>query len=318
MKKENQHQRARLTAVTLLLVVLALALSLQGQDRFQIEVQGGVSFLNPSDLNLLSKAEEQYNEIYFIQRHLGWQGYFLNDFPEIAHAFPASIRARYRLSDALALSVGLEGFRRSENYPVSGEFSYSAGYILTEKKEYDRFHLGLEGWSVLGGVHYRFAAGEFTELEVGLAAGWTRVKFDFGSDWTYTVILEDEGFPFTATDGGTLEGDGSGEGFVAQGMLRLSRALGRRLGLFLEAAYAFSRLKSITGRGRETRLGVPGQTTWEGRWGIKREEIVMPYLTDSVLVPTNYWAGWVAEQRERDFVLDLSGFRLSLGLYLRF
>jgi hypothetical protein len=313
----NRNQRARRAAIALL-VVSALSLPLLGQDRFQVEIQGGLSLLNPKDLNLLSKAEEQYNEIYFIQRHLGWQGFFLNDFPEIRHALPAGVRVRYRLSDTLSLSVSLEGFRQSRNFSPSGEFSYSAGYVLTEKKEYNRFHLGLEAWSVMGGVHCRFPAGEFTELEVGVAAGWTRAKFDFASDWSYNVTLDDVDFPFTADDGGTLEGDGAGDGFVAQGMLRLNRALGRRLGFFLEAAYTFSRMKSISGSGRETRLDIPGETTWEGRWGIKREEIVMPYLTDSVSVPTNYWSGWVAQQRERNFVLDLSALRLSLGLYMRF
>jgi hypothetical protein len=314
----NWNHRACGTAGALLFIVLALSFPLQGQDRFQVEIQGGVSFLNPKDLNLFSRAEEQYNEIYFIQRHLGWQGYFLNDFPEISYALPAGVRVRYRLSERLSLSLGVEGFRRRENFSLAGEFSYSAGYVLTEKKGYDRFHLGLAGWSMLGGVHYRFSAGDMTELEVGLAAGWTRAEFSFASDWTYSVILDDAGYPFMSTDGGRLEGDGAGGGFLAQGMLRLSRALGRRFGIFLEASYTFSRLKSLTGSGRETRLGIPGETTWEGRWGIKREEIVMPYLTDSVLVPANYWAGWVAGQRERDFVLDLSALRMSLGLYLRF
>jgi hypothetical protein len=301
-----------------LLVVLSVSLPLRGTDRFQVEVQGGFFLLNPSDLNLLSRAEEQYNEIYFIQRHLGWQGYFLNDFPEIRNAAPFGLRLRCRLSDALSLSAGVEGFRRSRDYSVSGTFSYSAGYILSERKEYKPFHIGLEGWTATAGVHYRFRMGEKTELEVGVAGGWARVRFDFKSNWTYNVTLDDVDYPFASTDGGTLEGNGTGSGFSGQVMLRLSRLLGRRWGFFVESNLSYCRLTSIKGSGREMRQDIPGETTWEGAWGIKREEITMPYMSDTVLVPTNYWEGWTAGQRIRDFALDLSGLHFGLGFFVRF
>jgi len=310
--------RRLLSAVGPLLVVLSLSLPLRGTDRFQVEVQGGIFLLNPADLNLLSRAEERYNEIYFIQRHLGWPGYFLNDFPEIRNAAPFGLRLRYRLLDALSLSAGVEGFRRSLDHSVSGGFSWSAGNVLTERKEYDPFHLGLEGWAATAGVHYRFRVGENTELEAGVAAGWARARFDFRSSWTYNVTLDDVYFPFTSTDGGTLEGDGTGSGFTGQVLLRLSRLLGRRLGFFIESSFSYCRLSSITGSGRETRLNIPGETTWEGEWGIKSEEIVMPHMSDTILVPTNYWGGWTAGQRVRDFVLDLSGLRFGLGVFVRF
>ena len=101
-------------------------------------------------------------------------------------------------------------------------------------------------------------------------------------------------------------------------MLRLNRALGRRWGFFVETAATYCRLKSLEGAGRESRLSIPGETTWEGIWAIKKEEIEMPHDSATVLVPTNYWEGWVAGQRERDFVLDVSGLRLVAGIYLKF
>jgi hypothetical protein len=72
------------------------------------------------------------------------------------------------------------------------------------------------------------------------------------------------------------------------------------------------------GGGRETVLDVPGGTVWNGVWAIKREEIDLTCDSAVVLVPTNYWEGWVAGQRERDFVLDISGLRLVAGFCLRF
>lgn len=118
-------------------------------------------------------------------------------------------------------------------------------------------------------------------------------------------------------DGGILEEDGSGNGFMAQAMVRLNRMLGRRIGFFVETAYTYCRMNSVEGSGRETRTGIPGETTWEGTWGIKREEIHVLWGDKEVLVPTNYWGGWTESQRERDFVLDLSGFRLVLGIVFR-
>jgi hypothetical protein len=315
--RKNGRRMLR-TALGSILVILSIGLPLRGADRFQVEVQGGLFLLNPADLNLLSRAEEQYNDVYFIQRHLGWQGYFLNDFPEIRNAAPFGLRLRYRFSNALSLSASVEAFRRRQDYSVSGTFSAGAVSVLTERKTYSPFHIGLEGWAATAGFHYRFWRSEKTELEVGLAGGWARARFDFKSDWTSNIILEDVDYPFTSTDGGTLERNGTGSGFTGLLSLRLSRLLGRRWGFFVESALSYCRLTSLKGSGRETRRGIPGETTWEGEWGIKKEEITMPYLSETVLVPTNFWGGWTAQQRLRDFVLDLSGFRLGLGLFVRF
>jgi hypothetical protein len=76
-------------------------------------------------------------------------------------------------------------------------------------------------------------------------------------------------------------------------------------------------MKSFDGAGREVRTGLPGETTWEGTWGIKKEEIHNLWGNKEVMVPTNFWESWTASQRERDFVLDLSGFRFVLGISFR-
>ena len=299
-------------------VLLFSSIPLASQGRFQLEVYGGFSFLNPRDLNLLSKAEEQYNDLQFVEHYLGWQGYFINDFPRVTTSAPVGFRLKYRLSDKLAVSVEAEGFRRIRESFISGSFTYATTWSLTESKDYAPYHLSLQGISVMGGVHYTFRAGRNTELEIGAAAGWTRAEFDFRSTWIYTIELIDQDYIHLSEDGGTLEETGKGDGFAAKGMFRLNRALGRRFGLFVETSATYCRLKSFSGSGRETRLGIPGETVWEGPWGVKRENVELSWGSASILVPTNYWEGWVADQRERDFVLDLSAVRLSGGLYLRF
>jgi len=288
-----------------------------GAERFQIELYGGISFVNPKDFNLFSKAEQQYNDIYFIERLRGYDGYFTNDFPEIREMVPAGLRLRYLASEKLSFSLALEGFFQKKELSFEGSFGYSSTSSENHTKSYDPFRLDLSGYALLGGIHYRMPVGSKTDIEVGAAAGWAKADFDFSSNWYYTASYEEPSLSYYSVDGGILEGNGSGNGFMAQGMLRLNRMLGRRIGFFVESAYTFCRIKSLDGNGRETRIGTPGETKWEGTWGIKREEIHVLWGDQEVLVPTNYWEGWIASQRERDFVLDLSGFRLVLGIVFR-
>jgi hypothetical protein len=293
---------------------------LAAADRVRIDVYGGLMLMNPRDFNLLGRAEEQYNYILFQERLIGWtDGFFTNAFPRLTKAFPAGLRLRYALKGRLDLSVEVEAFRRVEEARIAGTFAYDEAYTLTESKAYDPFRLGIRALSVLGGVQYRIEAGRSTEIEIGAAAGWAWARFDFLSSWTAALDLVSDGEVLNSSvDGVTLEGDGKGSAPAAKLMVRLNRAIGRNWGFFVETAASYCRIGSPAGGGRETVLDVPGETVWSGVWGVKREVIDLPYDSAVVLVPTNYWEGWVAGQRERDFVLDISGLRLAAGLYLRF
>ncbi len=308
-----KHQVLGLLVCSLVFLPAILA----GQERFQIELYGGISFINPKDFNLLSRAEQQYNDIYFIERLSSYNGYFVNDFPEIREPIPAGIRFRYHLSEKLSFSLAAEGFYQKKKQTLEGSFYYSTTVSEDHTKSYDPFQLSLSGYTVTGGIHYRIPVGSKTAIEVGAAAGWAKAEFDYSSNWTYRAIYQGTNISYDSINGGVLEEDGSGNGLIARAMVRLSRRLGRRIGVFVETAYSYCRMKSIEGSGRETRIGIPGETTWEGVWGIKKEEIHVIWGDAEVLVPTNYWAGWMEEQRERDFILDLSGFRLVLGISFR-
>jgi hypothetical protein len=290
---------------------------LTGTERFQIELYGGIFFINPSDFNLFSKAEKQYNDIYFIERLRHYEGYFVNDFPEIREMIPAGFRLRYHISEKFALSIGAEGFTQKKEKTHEGSFGYSSTTAENHTKRYDPYQLGVSGYSVMGGVHYRLPVGSKTDIEVGASAGWANADFNFRSNWSYEAYYQGTTVSYQSADGGVLEGDGSGNGFAAQAMLRLNRMLGKRFGFFIETGYYYCRMKSLRGSGRETRIGIPGEAVWEGPWGIKKEEIQVPWGDKSLSVPTNYWDSWTSAQRERDFVLDLSGFRLVIGVFFR-
>ena len=315
MKKDASFRS--MLALWLLGILFFLPTFLTCEERFQIELYGGISFVNPKDFNLLSKAEQQYNDIYFIERLRSYNGYFVNDFPEIKEAIPGGIRFRYHVSEKFSFSLALEGFFQKKKHTFEGSFYYSSTASEDHTKRYDPYQLSLSGYAVLGGIHYRLPVGSKTDIEVGAAAGWAKAQFDFSSNWSYRAFYQAPTITYDSVDGGILEGDGSGSGFMGQATVRLNRMLGRRIGFFVETAYSYCRMKSIEGSGREIRIGTPGEATWEGTWGIKKEEIHVLWGDKEVLVPTNYWDGWIESQRERDFVLDLSGFRLVLGIVFR-
>jgi len=317
--KNNHHTRFRITlrcqvVFILLCASLLLPLTLTGSERFQIELYGGISFINPKDFNLFSQAEKHYNDIYFIEYLRSYDGYFVNEFPEIREMIPTGLRLRYHVSEKFSLSLGVEGFTQTKEKAFEGSFSYSTTATENHTKRYDPYRLEVSGYSVMGGIHYRLPVGSKTDIEAGAAAGWSKASFKFSSNWSYEAMYRDDYVSYQAVDGGVLEGDGSGNGFAAQASLRLNRMLGRRFGFFVETGYHYCRMKSFQGSGRETRIGIPGETTWEGTWGIKKEEIQTLWGDKTVSVPTNYWGAWTEAQRERDFVLNLSGFRLVLGI----
>jgi hypothetical protein len=316
MKKSFYYQNLLVLCLGCL-VLLALPLQ-SGVKRLQIEFYGGISTTSPGDLNLLSRAEEQYNEIFFYRYLMGLQGYFINDFPGITYAVPLGMRIKYRISPTLAFSIGLEGYSRQRQETLTGTFTNSY-WDLDYTKKYDPYRLKLSCFSLLGGLHYLVPIGSHMGLEVGISAGWAKADFSFVSTWTYDVVFNQPMDINTSYhDGGTLEGDGQGDGMVARGSLRLNRSLSRNFGFFIEGVYTYCRLKDFRGSGREIRLGIPEEKTWTGTWGIKQEELRTPWYNLTVRVPTNYWEEWVEAQQEREFILDLSGLRLAAGIYLRF
>ena len=297
---------------------LLLPTILTASERFQIELYGGISFINPKDFNLFSQAEKHYNDIYFIEYLRSYDGYFVNEFPEMREVIPAGLRLRYHIFEKFSFSLGVEGFAQTKEKTFEGSFGYSTTATENHTKRYDPYRLKVSGYSVMGGVHYRLPVGSKTDIEAAAAAGWSKANFKFSSNWSYETMYQATSVSYQAVDGGVLEGDGSGNGFAAQASLRLNRMLGKRFGFFVETGYHYCQITSLHGGGRETRIGIPGETTWEGTWGIKKEEIQTLWRDKTVSVPTNYWSSWTEIQRERDFILDLSGFRLIIGVCFQF
>jgi hypothetical protein len=91
--------------------------------------------------------------------------------------------------------------------------------------------------------------------------------------------------------------------------------LGRNWGLQFEAGYAFRRVDHLSGSGRN--VSNAESIIWEGDWGMKTWTKDKPWTHVESEFPSNYWRDDHLLRRARDFRLDLSGFQLTVGIFIR-
>ncbi len=296
--------------------------------RFQIEIYGGIGRPGLSDINSLAAAgdavqEFDYDGLLDYKRQAGlvtgWSKTATGARRPIGTAVPFGLRARWRLSEPLALSLGvrLSYARRESNYSFAYTRTDPYGYEDRETVAYDPYLLSSRFLAVLAGVHFSRPLSRGWTLEASLAAGPVFADCEHVSSWEYTWHRrgpDQDWDVFKMT--GRLEESGRGTGIAADLGLRLQRALGRRLSVFLEGAYSLQSVGTIKGDGRETRDDA--LTEWEGTWAFKKETIRAPWGTLETETPTCYWPEGSAASRSRGFRLDGSGVQARAGLSFLF
>jgi len=297
-------------------------------SRFQLELYGGIAQPGLSDLNSLASYDSAVQEFFYdrlfdFQRQAGlidgWNKTLTGSRGPIGHAFPLGLRIRWRLSEPIAVSLGLRlsYARRESDYSFAYTRDDLDGYECRETVAYRPYLLSSKALAVLAGVHFAKPIYRKWTLEAFLAAGPVFVDCEHASSWEYTWHRRGTGedwdvFQMT----GLLEEKGRGTGIAADLGARLQRPLGKRLALFLEGAYAYQAVKTIRGKGREIRGDVA--TEWEGTWAFKTETITAPWGSLTTEFPTNYWPEGSASSRSRGFRLDASGFQARLGVSFLF
>jgi hypothetical protein len=152
-------------------------------------------------------------------------------------------------------------------------------------------------------------------LEGFFSGGPLFAQCRYVSDWIYTWTIRDTGGVQVATiSGSRLEQQGEGTGIALELGLRLNYRLNRWLGTFLTVGYSHQKVSKISGHGSEEIDTI--RQDWQGEWGMKQETLVSPWGNLELQFPTNYWPS--ADGRVGDFQLDLSGFQLRLGIFVRF
>ncbi len=297
-------------------------------DRFQVELYGGIIFLNPADLNLFvshdNRKQEFFYDSYFdylvaTNQIESWTRSQGEERKEIRRSYPIGGRLKYYLSETIALSLGFKYI--SSAYTLDLDYQYFRNEISDEQYNesirYSPYALSAKAYIPSLGFHILKRLKNALILEGFVCGGPLFANCRYLSDWSYEWVTEGPGYRYlTYSSTGVLEEEGSGTGIALDLGGRLSYPLIQSFEIFLEASYAYQVVKSITGSGREE---IDGRSaTWNGRWGIKSETVSAAWDESETEFPTAYWPTNPEADRIRDFELDLSGFQLRLGLSFRF
>lgn len=300
----------------------------EGSHRFQFELFGGPAQPGLSAFNSLVDYDNRiqdfsYDRLFDSLRQRGGIISWANNQPsgrkKIALSFPLGMRFRYRVSRRVSVSLGARASlgRRETDFSFEYTRREPLDYEDRESVRYFPYLLSARGLAVLAGVHYNMSAYRKLTLEAFLAAGPVFSDCRYSSDWEYVWHRQGPDIDFDVSRmTGHLEEMGKGTGIAADAGARIQYPVMKRLAIFLEGVYSYQVVKKIRGKGREIRGDV--ETTWEGRWAIKKETIAAPWGTMEAEFPTNYWPEGSASSPVRDFRLDFSGFQARIGLCLIF
>jgi hypothetical protein len=158
-----------------------------------------------------------------------------------------------------------------------------------------------------------------TEIEGFLAGGPVFARCSYYIDYQ-NAPLSDTGVIIDKTywDVGELEEKGTGTGFSLEGGIRINFNIMKNFALFLEGGYAYQVVNQLSGSGYQT---YNYETkTWKGEWAIKEVFISDLWGSGYFQLPSNAWGVETDYKyyKIRDFKLNLSGFRMKIGISYRF
>lgn len=304
------------------------ARSLSTFKKLQVELYGGINFLDPSDLNLFVSHDNRmqnffydsyFNHLVAIGQIQSWSKNQGEERREIRQSYPIGGRIKYYLSESVALSVGFKYMSGQQSQDLSFQYFRHelSGERYNESITYLPFSLSAKAYVPALGLHIQKILKNALVLEGFVSGGPLFAQCLYFTEWSYEWVTEGSNYSYiTYSTTGILEEKGSGTGIALDLGARLSYPIIRSLAIFAEASYAFQAVKSISGPGREERDG--RSLTWDGTWSIKSETAAAPWGELETEFPTSHWPNNSEENKVKGFELDLSGFQLRLGVSLRF
>ncbi len=296
-------------------------------QRFQFEIYGGYSTLDPADFNLLARTDTQTREFIYdgYYNFLQQAGYsrswdkMVGDYRGIESAQPAGFRLKYRLNSLLSLSLGLRVLSKTQLSDPSFRYMRTTQYWerYMDESQYISYSLSASGYTPMLGVHLEKYFGPVFGLEGHLAAGPVFARCRYNAQWhSEWVYMNSAPYIVFYEEDSSLEQEGSGTGIALETGLRLNMCIGGRFGIFVGGSYIYQSAGNFSGTGKE--ISNNHTTEWEGQWAMKRETLVAFWGEQLLEFPTNYWDDKTGGIRSRNFKLDLSGFQLQVGLFYRF
>lgn len=304
----------------LLIILMGGWLSLSAEavekrSRWQVEFASAAVHPRPDDLNLQSATDALLQKI-LLQNHnedWGMNKEFGGGFPSVKSTMPLSLRIKYRLNGWLALSLGVE--RQTGSGGDTPFFQYSDDYTR-DRLEYPLYSLKYTTLAPTIGLHLvqrRLFGGFSGGAYITAGPVFADCRHEKSWRWRYwEAISETSGLIQSFDDTGETAMKGTGTGYAVEIGARLGLRVFSRVELFVDGGYAFSRVGELSGSGSELRAG--RREEWNGAWRIQRETLTLLPDRPSYEYITNRPASGGEGGQARDFSLDLSSFRLRLGL----
>jgi len=294
------------------------------ERRWVVEGYGGLASAAATDLNLVRDHDQRVQQHLFdaqleaLQNNgeiVSWEREQSGERPTIGASWSMGVRVKRRQNESLAFSVGLQFLTAGGSNDVRAQYTREDYYgdVRIEDLTYTPYTLSAKAWAPLVGIHVGRPLGDKSRLEGFLVGGPLFADFEYVSDWSYAFSMRGpsmNGLVFETAGG--LDGRGEGTGLAAEVGLRFQYAVGGRLAFFAEGSYAYQRVTSPSGPGGQVRGGE--RVEWEGEWAIAEDSITAPWGRLDLERPTNDWPEGSTDGRRGDFALDLSGFRLTLGV----
>jgi len=288
------------------------------EKRFSVEVFGGLLFFEPRDLNLRAAYDRA-----FLDNQLNFSNLYapapqadtaVGDFLTIGSSFPFGFRMKFLMNRRWALSLGFKYMLKDQESTVTARYpDYGARPMITDYS-FSPYSISARGFTPLLGVHYQLWKSRFFDLDLFAAGG------PLFADCGYTVGIRRvdflDGRAYRA-DETRYEIEGRSTGIAAEVGIHIKAVVFRSIRVFLEGGYAFQKARDLNGRGRLDYYRYTGiasrrlsdRLEWEGYWGIKEAVPLAP-------LPSNEWEK--EDPRVRDFILDLSGAFLRIGISYAF
>lgn len=318
MKRTRQ---ALIVFLFLALCIAALRLPAQSPpgessrgNRFSAEVFGGFLFFDPRDLNLRAAYDRGFldNQLAFSNLYAPepQRDTAVGEFLTIGSSLPFGFRMKVLMNKRWAVSLGFKYFIKDQESTVTARYpDYGARPMMTDYS-FSPYSISASGFVPLLGVHSRLWKNRFFDLDLFVAGGG--MFADCGYTVGVTRVYSRDGRAYRA-DETLYEIEGRSTGIAAEAGIHIKAVVFRSIRVFFEGGYAFQKAWNINGNGRLDYYRYTGTTSrwlsdrleWEGYWGVKEALPLAP-------LPSNEWEK--EDPRVRDFVLDLSGAFLRVGI----
>jgi len=309
--------------------------SQENGKKFQIEVFGGFSILNPKDLNGRPEYDRLYEDFYTELRYgyyhdasgnfVTYSGWVDGEFNKIKQALPVGLRIKYELTPAFSVSLGFKHLSSRQDSQVT--YQYDVRQVDPDGVQfYDEFSLfqenspysiSVKAYVPMVGIHYKLGKIRSFNLEAFLAAGPMFAECDFVRR-RYASSLDS--YDYLTESDSSLEMKGKGTGLALEAGLQINVKVFKHIYLLMEGGYAYQIAGRVSGPGSSENTtrdsnsdGYTESAAWDGQW-----TMVEGYLENEWgRFPYSYPTGQPGTGNTPNFKLDLSGAQIRLGLSFR-